>query len=75
MHSGGGDVNGVSGSVSNSRRGNNGGGRGGGSAGNRRVNGHYGDYACDSPWALIESAGRAMRPRINENIEFVLWTG
>lgn len=50
----------------------------GGSGGNnnrRRGVGLYGDYACDSPWALIESAGKAMRNRQGDNIEFVLWTG
>ncbi|XP_031829471.1 cyclic GMP-AMP phosphodiesterase SMPDL3A [Nomia melanderi] len=41
----------------------------------RRLAGEFGDYSCDSPWALIESAARAMRSQRGEGIEFVLWTG
>ncbi|CAB0014726.1 unnamed protein product [Nesidiocoris tenuis] len=41
----------------------------------QRRPGRYGDYNCDSPWALVESAARAMRARHGDNIEFVLWTG
>ncbi|XP_054258449.1 acid sphingomyelinase-like phosphodiesterase 3b [Macrosteles quadrilineatus] len=37
--------------------------------------GKYGDYNCDSPWPLIESAVLAMKAKHGENIEFVLWTG
>ncbi|KAG8301555.1 Acid sphingomyelinase-like phosphodiesterase 3b [Homalodisca vitripennis] len=37
--------------------------------------GKYGDYNCDSPWQLIESAAYAMKAKHGENIEFVLWTG
>lgn len=49
----------------------------GGSAarGNRRPSGRYGDYSCDAPWDLIESAANAMQLRQGDNIEFVLWTG
>lgn len=41
----------------------------------RKLAGEFGDYNCDSPWALIESAARAMRSKRGEGIEFVLWTG
>ncbi|XP_037901368.1 uncharacterized protein LOC119645303 [Glossina fuscipes] len=37
--------------------------------------GRYGDYLCDSPWSLIESAAEAMKSRQGDNVEFVLWTG
>lgn len=37
--------------------------------------GRFGDYNCDSPWALIESAMHTMKTRQGDNIEFVLWTG
>ncbi|KZC14166.1 Acid sphingomyelinase-like phosphodiesterase 3b [Dufourea novaeangliae] len=37
--------------------------------------GKFGDYSCESPWSLIESAARAMRSHRGEGIEFVLWTG
>nr|CAD7395751.1 unnamed protein product [Timema cristinae] len=37
--------------------------------------GKFGDYNCDSPWALVESAAKAMRTKHGDNIEFVLWTG
>ncbi|XP_033340709.1 acid sphingomyelinase-like phosphodiesterase 3b [Megalopta genalis] len=41
----------------------------------RKLAGEFGDYNCDSPWALIESAARAMKSARGEGIEFVLWTG
>ncbi|XP_070160724.1 cyclic GMP-AMP phosphodiesterase SMPDL3A isoform X3 [Polyergus mexicanus] len=41
----------------------------------RKLAGEFGDYSCDSPWALIESAARAMKSMHDEGIEFVLWTG
>ncbi|XP_073977796.1 cyclic GMP-AMP phosphodiesterase SMPDL3A-like [Rhodnius prolixus] len=41
---------------------------------NRRP-GTFGDYYCDSPWALVESAAKAMRAKHGDNLEFVLWTG
>ncbi|XP_012282986.1 acid sphingomyelinase-like phosphodiesterase 3b [Orussus abietinus] len=41
----------------------------------QRPDGAFGDYKCDSPWALIESAAQAMRTKHAEGIEFVLWTG
>ncbi|XP_076678490.1 cyclic GMP-AMP phosphodiesterase SMPDL3A isoform X2 [Andrena cerasifolii] len=41
----------------------------------RKLTGEFGDYSCDSPWALIESAAKAMRSHRGEGIEFVLWTG
>ncbi|XP_043486445.1 acid sphingomyelinase-like phosphodiesterase 3b isoform X2 [Polistes fuscatus] len=37
--------------------------------------GQFGDYNCDTPWALIESAAQAMETKHDEGIEFVLWTG
>ncbi|KAJ6642014.1 Acid sphingomyelinase-like phosphodiesterase 3a [Pseudolycoriella hygida] len=37
--------------------------------------GHFGDYFCDSPWSLLESATQAMKSRQGDNVEFVLWTG
>ncbi|XP_067644628.1 uncharacterized protein [Eurosta solidaginis] len=40
-----------------------------------RTPGRYGDYFCDSPWSLIESAAKAMKSRQGDNVEFVLWTG
>ncbi|XP_069705209.1 cyclic GMP-AMP phosphodiesterase SMPDL3A [Periplaneta americana] len=42
---------------------------------NRRPAGRFGDYNCDSPWALVESAAKAMKSKHGDNIEFVLWTG
>ncbi|XP_075215109.1 acid sphingomyelinase-like phosphodiesterase 3b [Lycorma delicatula] len=45
------------------------------SLGTSRPNGRFGDYSCDSPWALVESAARAMKAKHGDNIEFVLWTG
>jgi len=47
----------------------------GGVVGNSRQAGHFGDYNCESPWALVESAAKAMRSKHGDNIEFVLWTG
>ncbi|KAK0157439.1 hypothetical protein PV328_011183 [Microctonus aethiopoides] len=41
----------------------------------RKVAGIFGNYSCDSPWALIESAVQAMKSKQDEGIEFVLWTG
>lgn len=41
----------------------------------RKPMGRYGDYACDAPWDLIESAARTMMSRQGDNVEFVLWTG
>ncbi|XP_059614202.1 acid sphingomyelinase-like phosphodiesterase 3b isoform X2 [Phlebotomus argentipes] len=41
----------------------------------RSVPGRFGDYSCDSPWSLLESATQAMRSRQGDNVEFVLWTG
>ncbi|CAG9134122.1 unnamed protein product [Plutella xylostella] len=46
-----------------------------GSSGHHRTVGRFGDYACDSPLELIESAAKHMRTRHAENVEFVLWTG
>lgn len=37
--------------------------------------GRFGDYMCDSPWTLLESATQAMKSRQGDNVEFVLWTG
>ncbi|XP_068085178.1 cyclic GMP-AMP phosphodiesterase SMPDL3A [Anabrus simplex] len=37
--------------------------------------GRFGDFNCDSPLALVDSAASAMRSKHGENIEFVLWTG
>ncbi|XP_049291058.1 acid sphingomyelinase-like phosphodiesterase 3a [Anopheles funestus] len=37
--------------------------------------GLYGDYMCDSPWSLLESATQAMKSKQGDNVEFVLWTG
>ncbi|XP_062571431.1 acid sphingomyelinase-like phosphodiesterase 3b [Saccostrea cucullata] len=34
----------------------------------------YGNYHCDSPWKLIQSATAAMK-RIHPNPDFILWTG
>ncbi|XP_049870345.1 acid sphingomyelinase-like phosphodiesterase 3b [Pectinophora gossypiella] len=46
-----------------------------GSSGHHRALGRLGDYSCDSPLALVESAARYMRTRHTDNVEFVLWTG
>lgn len=37
--------------------------------------GTFGDYACNTPWSLLESAAMAMREKQGDNVEFVLWTG
>lgn len=42
---------------------------------NSRVPGEYGDYQCDSPWPLLETAAKAMKEKQGDNVEFVLWTG
>ncbi|ELT98128.1 hypothetical protein CAPTEDRAFT_128553, partial [Capitella teleta] len=34
----------------------------------------FGDYNCDSPWKLVESAMDAMK-RLHPNPDFILWTG
>lgn len=39
----------------------------------RRYSGLYGDYGCDSPWKLVESAINAMKTR--QDVDFLLWTG
>ncbi|XP_002737983.1 acid sphingomyelinase-like phosphodiesterase 3b [Saccoglossus kowalevskii] len=36
--------------------------------------GYWGDYRCDSPWALVNSSVYAMRS-IEENPDFIIWTG
>ncbi|KAK6644887.1 hypothetical protein RUM43_001163 [Polyplax serrata] len=36
--------------------------------------GVYGDYQCDSPWALVESAVHAMKSK-HGDVDFILWTG
>ncbi|XP_049538721.1 acid sphingomyelinase-like phosphodiesterase 3a [Anopheles darlingi] len=42
---------------------------------NAKRPGQYGDYMCDSPWSLLESATQAMKSKQGDNVEFVLWTG
>lgn len=42
---------------------------------NTKKPGQFGDYACDSPWSLLESASQAMKSKQGDNVEFVLWTG
>ncbi|XP_046667203.1 acid sphingomyelinase-like phosphodiesterase 3b [Homalodisca vitripennis] len=42
---------------------------------NHETVGRYGNYNCDSPWALVQSAARTMKTKNGEDIEFVLWTG
>lgn len=37
--------------------------------------GQFGEYMCDSPWSLLESATAMMRAKQGDNVEFVLWTG
>lgn len=37
--------------------------------------GKLGDYGCDSPWTLVQSAVKAMKAKHGDNIEFVLWSG
>ncbi|XP_043791985.1 acid sphingomyelinase-like phosphodiesterase 3a isoform X2 [Apis laboriosa] len=49
--------------------------RNGGVGGGRKTPGKFGDYGCDSPWELVESAAKAMKTYRGEGIEFVLWTG
>ena len=39
-----------------------------------RTVGVYGNYSCDSPLSLIESAVMAMKS-IEANPDFILWTG
>lgn len=46
-----------------------------GSSGYHRPRGKFGDYSCDSPWPLIESAAHQMRMKQGDSVEFVLWTG
>ena len=41
----------------------------------RPSEGRFGDYGCDSPFALVESAVRGMKKVMGEQIEFILWTG
>ena len=36
--------------------------------------GEFGDYKCDSPWPLVESAISAMKD-IKSDADFILWTG
>ncbi|XP_055623192.1 acid sphingomyelinase-like phosphodiesterase 3b [Toxorhynchites rutilus septentrionalis] len=45
------------------------------SASNVKRPGTFGDYMCDSPWSLLESATQAMKSKQGDNVEFVLWTG
>ncbi|XP_013417120.1 acid sphingomyelinase-like phosphodiesterase 3b isoform X2 [Lingula anatina] len=40
----------------------------------QRPLGQYGDYLCDSPYALINSSMYAMRD-IEDNPDFIIWTG
>lgn len=44
-----------------------------GSRSQRRSSGRYGDYGCDSPWELVESAINHMMKR--QDVDFLLWTG
>ncbi|VVC44532.1 Calcineurin-like phosphoesterase domain, ApaH type,Metallo-dependent phosphatase-like [Cinara cedri] len=37
--------------------------------------GKLGNYRCDSPWPLVQSAVKAMKEKHGDNIEFVLWSG
>lgn len=41
----------------------------------RKPAGRFGDFNCDAPWELIESAAKSMMSRQSDNVEFVLWTG
>ena len=43
----------------------------------RKVWGQYGDYLCDSPWNLIDSAIRAIGQikHNSDNLDFIIWTG
>ncbi|XP_055608615.1 acid sphingomyelinase-like phosphodiesterase 3b [Uranotaenia lowii] len=45
------------------------------STSNTKRPGPFGDYLCDSPWSLLESATQAMKSKQGDNVEFVLWTG
>ncbi|EAT40899.1 AAEL007412-PA [Aedes aegypti] len=45
------------------------------SSSNTKKPGPFGDYMCDSPWSLLESASQAMKSKQGDNVEFVLWTG
>ena len=36
--------------------------------------GKFGDYWCDSPWKLAESAVKAMQT-FKHDVDFLLWTG
>ncbi|XP_062552572.1 acid sphingomyelinase-like phosphodiesterase 3b [Armigeres subalbatus] len=45
------------------------------SSSNTKKPGQFGDYMCDSPWSLLESASQAMKSKQGDNVEFVLWTG
>lgn len=36
--------------------------------------GPYGDYDCDSPWALVKSAVTTMK-ELAPDVDFILWTG
>lgn len=36
--------------------------------------GHYGNFSCDAPWALVKDAIRAIKA-IDPNPDFILWTG
>lgn len=45
----------------------------GGSRSQRGPLGRYGDYGCDTPWELVESAVKAMATR--QDVDFLLWTG
>lgn len=44
-----------------------------GSRSQRGSLGLYGDYGCDTPWELVESAVKAMATR--QDVDFLLWTG
>ena len=37
-------------------------------------NGEFGNYACDSPWPLVQSSIQAMKT-IKDQPDFILWTG
>jgi len=36
---------------------------------------NFGDYGCDSPLALVQSAIKAMKKAAHNDIEFILWSG
>ncbi|KAL5016932.1 hypothetical protein ScPMuIL_006521 [Solemya velum] len=44
------------------------------SGGDKYNNGIYGNYLCDSPWRLVESAVNEMKSQ-NGTPDFILWTG